>query len=68
MKPATLLKKSLWYKCFTVNFAKFLRTPFLQNTSGGFIYFWSKLFVINQTLSNKTFTKIAEFFLNKKKF
>ena len=32
--PATLLKKSLWHRCFRVNFAKFLRTPFLQNTSG----------------------------------
>ena len=31
--PATLLKKRLWNKCFPVNFAKFLRTPFLQNTS-----------------------------------
>ena len=29
-----LLKKRLWYRCFPVNFAKFLRTPFLQNTSG----------------------------------
>ena len=34
VRPATLLKKSLWYRCFPVNFAKFLRTPFLQNTSG----------------------------------
>ena len=24
------LKKRLWHKCFPVNFAKFLRTPFLQ--------------------------------------
>ena len=32
--PATLLKKRLWHRCFTVNFAKFLRTPFLQNTFG----------------------------------
>ena len=32
--PATLLKKSLWYRCFPVNFAKSLRTHFLQNTSG----------------------------------
>ena len=23
----------LWHRCFPVNFAKFLRTPFLQNTS-----------------------------------
>ena len=26
------LKKRLWYSCFSVNFAKFLRTPFSQNT------------------------------------
>ena len=30
-----LLKKSLWHRCFPVNFAKFLRTPILQNSSGG---------------------------------
>ena len=29
-----LLKKRLWYRCFPVNFAKFPRTPFSQNTSG----------------------------------
>ena len=27
-RPATLLKKTLWHRCFPVNFAKFLRTPF----------------------------------------
>ena len=32
--PATLLKKSLWRRCFPVNFAKFLGTPFSQYTSG----------------------------------
>ena len=31
---ANLLKKKIWHRCFPVNFAKFLRTPFLQNTSG----------------------------------
>ena len=34
LRPATLLKKRLLHRCFLVNFAKFLRTPFLQNTSG----------------------------------
>ena len=29
-----LLKNSFWHRCFPVNFAKFVRTPFLQNTSG----------------------------------
>ena len=28
LKPATLLKKRLWHRCFPVNFVKFLRTPF----------------------------------------
>ena len=34
LRPATLLKKRLWHRCFPVNFVKFLRTPFLQNTCG----------------------------------
>ena len=28
LRPATLLRKSLWRRCFPVNFTKFLRTPF----------------------------------------
>ena len=28
LRPATLLKKKLWHRCFPVNFAKFLRTTF----------------------------------------
>ena len=34
LRPATLLKKRLWHRCFLVNFAKFIRTPFSQNNSG----------------------------------
>ena len=30
-KVATLLNKILWHRSFPVNFANFLRTPFLQN-------------------------------------
>ena len=37
LRPATLLKKRLWHRYFPVNFAKFLRTAFLQNTSGRLI-------------------------------
>ena len=29
LRPATLLKKRLWHRCFPVNFVKFPRTPFL---------------------------------------
>ena len=32
-RPETLWKKRLWHSCFPVNFAKILRTAFLQNTS-----------------------------------
>ena len=34
LRPATLLKKRLWHRCFSVNCVKGLRTPFLQKTSG----------------------------------
>ena len=34
LSHAALLKKRPWHRCFPVNFAKFLRTSFLQNTSG----------------------------------
>ena len=34
LRPATLLKNGLWHWYLPVNFAKFLRTLFLQNTSG----------------------------------
>ena len=33
-RTATLLKKQLWHRYFPVDFAKFLRTRYLQNTSG----------------------------------
>ena len=35
VRPPTLLKKKLWHRCFPVNFAKFLRTPFLTE------YLWA---------------------------
>ena len=28
LRPATFLEKRLWHRCFPVNFAKFLKTPF----------------------------------------
>ena len=32
VKPATLFKNRLWYRCFVVNFAKFVRSLILRNT------------------------------------
>ena len=34
LRPAFLLKKRLWHRCFRMNFVKFLKISFLQNTSG----------------------------------
>ena len=34
LRAATLLKKKLRHRYVTVNFANFLRTPYLQNTFG----------------------------------
>ena len=47
-----LSKKRLWHKCFTVNFAKFLRTPFLQNTSGRLLPNREQLVSLNGYTSN----------------
>ena len=33
-KACNFIKKKLWHRCFPVNFWKFLRTPFIKNTSG----------------------------------
>ena len=37
LRHATLLINIPWYRCFPVNFAKFLRTPFLQNSFGSLL-------------------------------
>ena len=44
LRPATLLKKRLWHRCFPVNFVELLKTLFLQNTSGRLLLKldWSK--------------------------
>ena len=34
LRPAFSLKQRLWHRCFPVNFVRFQRTHFLQNTSG----------------------------------
>ena len=41
LRPATLFKKRIWQMCFSVSSDKFLRTPFLQNTSGRLFLFVS---------------------------
>ena len=43
LRSATLLKRKLWHRCFPVNFAKFVRTPFLTEHLGWLLLF--KLFL-----------------------
>ena len=56
MAPATLLKKRLWHRCFPVNFAKFLRTTFLQNTSWRLL---SENMVVIYAPSSQTMHKVS---------
>ena len=49
---ATLLKKSLWHRSFLVNFAKFLRTDFLQNTSGRLLLAFCKFSLVRSDESS----------------
>ena len=51
LRSATLLKKGLWRRCFPVNFAKLLRAPFLQNTSGRLLL---RIFSVPWAFANRT--------------
>ena len=46
LRPATLLRKRLLHRCFPVNFPIFLRTPFLQNTSGDCFCLLKRSFIL----------------------
>ena len=59
LNPPTILKKKLWYRCFPVIFAKFLRAPFLQNISGWLLLkgcFWMLAIL---TLARLDFFKVV---------
>ena len=62
LRPATLLKKILWHRCFLVNFAKSSRTPFSYNNSGacfwGYGIWFISLFFYYNNLAVLTFPVI----------
>ena len=63
-RPATLLKKGLWHRCFPVNFVKFLRTLFLIEHLR-----WLLLFIDGATpLHNCEFRKTKVLLLTKNFF
>ena len=55
LRPATLLKKRLWCRCFLVNFAKFLRTLFYRTPLGDCFCTEKKVFALNGFLFEKKF-------------
>ena len=59
LRPATLLKKKLWYRCLPVNFVKLLRTLFLQDTSGRLLL----CFEHAQIFHNFTFTYHLRYYM-----
>ena len=46
LRPATLLKKRLWHRCFAANFVKFLRTPFFTEHLWSLLLMFPKFIVI----------------------
>ena len=46
--PSTLLKKRLWHKCFPVNFAKFLRTPFYRTPPVAASLYWKPVYFLQK--------------------
>ena len=62
-RPATLLKKRLWHRGFLVNFAKFLRTLFSQNTSRRLLRYLIESFrsgkILSITLKRKSSSEFA---------
>ena len=58
--PATVEEKSPRHRCFPVDFVKFPKTPFLQNTSGRLVFYVvSKLTsTLNQRWQNDVSSKL----------
>ena len=51
-RRATLSKKRLWHRCFPVNFAKFLKTPFLTDHLRWLLLNqWKQLWIITKKIS-----------------
>ena len=53
-------KKRLWHRCFPVNFTKFLKTPFAQNTSGRLLLWATASKTLNTRVKIKRRSKVQE--------
>ena len=61
LRPATLLKKRLWRRCFPVNFVKFLRTPFFIEHLWWLLLFRNGTLAWKDTYRNMNFQKLSSF-------
>ena len=50
IRPAILLKRRLWHRCFPVNFARFVRTPFFREQFWWLLLYIPKINNINKSL------------------
>ena len=60
LRSATFSKKRLWHRCFPVNFTKFLKTPFAQNTSGRLLLWATASKTLNTRVKIKRRSKVQE--------
>ena len=62
LRPATLLKRRLWHRCFSVNFAKIFKNAFLQKTFDGCFFLrkndGTRLEVGDSLIESRTFEKL----------
>lgn len=65
LRRAKLLKKRLWYRCFLMNFAKFLRTPcFVEHLRWILLNFFKSCFPLKEQvflLGSRWFKKLLTF-------
>ena len=63
LRPATLLKKRLWHRCFPVNFTKFLRTTFFIEHVWWLLLYISvnDMYIVHQLTSLALATKLFDF-------
>ena len=57
LRPVTLLKKRLWHRCFAMNFAKFLRTPFGTEHLWWLLLMLSLITLISRNLTMENMTE-----------
>ena len=66
LRSATLLKKRLWYRCFHVNFVKFIRTLFSQSTPGRLLLLHQRCLTGSEIVKDKELFFYRNYLVNLK--